>query len=232
MKIKGKYSESSILHVIILAAAALISVAVFFVALHFTGGKVIPTPGTKPSETTAASESGAKETTKPEDQGYKADKELVNEMFDAATKLIYDNYTVLKLYYTKGLPHKDEPYGNAPEDGYYTVDSDTYTSIDQIEEIVDRTYTKDFAENVKKNPLGYGAIYKTRDNGSLGIIENYTPMQYDRSWENPNLEIDPVSDTECNITVTIHERADDSEVPVTASMTKTSDGWRLSSIIF
>ncbi|MBQ9483990.1 MAG: hypothetical protein IJU82_07340 [Ruminiclostridium sp.] len=57
-------------------------------------------------------------------------------------------------------------------------------------------------------------------------------MQYDRSWENPNLEIDPVSDTECNITVTIHERSDDSEVPVTAAMVKNGDGWRLSSILF
>lgn len=231
MKLKGKYSESTILHVIILAAAAVISVAVFFVALKLTGGKV-PATADKPAETTSASASSEKETTKPEDNGYKADKELVNEMFDAATKLIYDNYTVLKLYYTKGLPHKDEPYGNAPEDGYYTVDSDEYTSIDQLEEIVDRTYTKEFAADVKKNPLGYGAIYKTRENGTLGIHENYTPMQYDRSWENPNLEIDPVSDTECTITVTIHERADDSEVPVTSSMVKTDDGWRLSSIIF
>lgn len=231
MKLKGKYSESTILHVIILAAAAVISVAVFFVALNMTGGK-IPETNTKPAETTAVSGSETQKNEKPAEAGYKADKELVNEMFDAATKLIYDNYTVLKLYYTKGLPHKDEPYGNAPEDGYYTVDSDDYTSLEQIEEIVDRTYIKSFADEVKKNPLGYGAIYKTRDNGSLGIIENYTPMQYDRSWENPNLEIDPVSDTECNITVTIHERSDDSEVPVTAAMVKNGDGWRLSSILF
>jgi hypothetical protein len=57
-------------------------------------------------------------------------------------------------------------------------------------------------------------------------------MQYDRSWENPNLEIDPVSETECNITVTIHERADDSEVPLTTSMIKTAGGWRFISLIF
>jgi hypothetical protein len=229
MKLKGKYSESSILHAIILAAAAAVSIAVFFVVLNMTGGKMPEKSPEKPEQTT----SSAEETAEPADDGdYKADKALVNEMFDAAAALINDNYKVLKLYYTKGLPHKDEPYGNAPEDGYYTVDSDEYTSLGQIEEIVDRTYTEEFAQSIKTNPLGYGAIYKTRDNGTLGIIENYTPMQYDRSWENPNLEIDPVSETECNITVTIHERADDSEVPLTTSMIKTAGGWRFISLIF
>ncbi|MBQ9483991.1 MAG: hypothetical protein IJU82_07345 [Ruminiclostridium sp.] len=113
MKLKGKYSESTILHVIILAAAAVISVAVFFVALNMTGGK-IPETNTKPAETTAVSGSETQKNEKPADAGYKADKELVNEMFDAATKLIYDNYTVLKLYYTKGLPTRTNPTATRP----------------------------------------------------------------------------------------------------------------------
>lgn len=229
MKLKGKYSESSVLHAIILAAAAVVSVAVFFVVLNITGSEVpkIELPSAE-TTTTAASSTEAPE----EDTGYKADKDLVNEMFDAAEGLIYGNYTVLRLYYTKGLSHEDEPYGNEPEDGYYTVASDDYSSIDQLNEIVDKTYTKDQANEIKTDPLGYGAIYKTRDNGTLGIIQNYTPMQYDRSWENPKLEIEPLSDTECAITVTIHEKSDDSDVPLNAVMVKSEDGWRLTSVIF
>ncbi|MBQ3842686.1 MAG: hypothetical protein II820_08350 [Ruminiclostridium sp.] len=227
MKLKGKYSESAVLYAVLLSVAAVLSVVVFVVVLNLTGGS-LPGIGTKPAETTTT----AAETQPPEEKGYEPDRELADEMKDAVISLISDNYTVLRLYYIRGLSHKDEPYGNAPEDGYYTVDSDKYTNLSQIEDIVDRTFTKEFAEEIKTDPLGYGAIYKTRDNGELGIIANYTPMEYDRSWENPKFEIDPVSDTECGISLKLHEKADNSEVKVKANMIKTDDGWRLTSIIF
>lgn len=226
MKIKGKYSESEKLHFIILGVAAVLAVAVFFIVLNMTGGSV-PEPE-KPAETTTTAATAAA----TEDEGYQPEDALKEEMRDAVIALIPDNYTVLRLYYIRGLNHKDEPYGNAPEDGYYTVDSDTYTSLEQLEEIVDRTYTETFAENVKTDPLGYGAIYKTRSNGTLGIIANFTPMPYDRSWENPDYDIEPVSDTECDIKVYIHEKSDDSDVTIDGHMTKTGSGWRLTSILF
>ncbi|MBR5091482.1 MAG: hypothetical protein IK093_18825, partial [Ruminiclostridium sp.] len=171
-------------------------------------------------------------TAAPEEPDYEPDRELANEMMDAATNLIFDNYTVLRLYYTKGMNHKDEPYGNTPEDGYYSTDNKTFSSLEQIEEIVDRTYTKECAEDIKNDALGYGAVYKTRDNGDLGIIAGYTPMQYTRSWENPQFEIEPVSETECKIDITIHEKKDNAEVSLEAEMVKTDDGWRLTGVIF
>lgn len=228
MKLKGKYSESAVLYAIILSVAGVLAVAVFFIVLFVFGGDKPASTQDKP----AAATSGSEKPEVTENNGYEADRELTSEMFDAAGSLILDNYTVLKLYYTKGLKHKDEPYGNAPEDGYYTVDSEDYTSLDQIEEIVDRTYTAEFAETVKTNPLGYGAIYKTRDNGTLGIIENYTPMPYTYSWDNPSFEIHPKSETECSIDITIHDKTDDSEVALNAEMVKTDAGWRLVSAIY
>ena len=227
MKIKGKYSESAVLYAIILSIAAVLAVAVFFVVYNILGGKEKEKPA---EETTTAVTTTAATTEK--DSGYEVDPEIAAEMQDAAVSLIKDNYTVLRLYYTKGMNHKDEPYGNAPEDGYYTVDSDKYSSLEQIEEIVDRTYTTDFAKTVKTDPLGYGAIYKTRDNGDLGIIAGFTPMEYTRSWDTPKFEINPISDTQCDLTVKIHEKADNALVETTARMTKTSDGWRLTSMIF
>ena len=229
MKIKGKYSESAVLYAIILSAAAVLAVVVFFVVYTLMSGKQSDKSA---KQTSATSASATAPDTTEKDAGYQVDEEIATEMQDAAIDLIKDNYTVLRLYYTKGMNHKDEPYGNAPEDGYYSVDSDKYSSLAQLEEIVDRTYTAEFAKTVKTDPLGYGAIYKTRDNGDLGIIDGFTPMEYTRSWENPKFEIAPISDTECDLTVKIHEKADDALVEVTARMTKTEDGWRLTSLIF
>ncbi len=227
MKIKGKYSESEKLHFIILAVAAVLAIAVFFIVLNMTGGS-LPDSG-KEAETTTTTTTAAAVT---EPEGFEPEEEIKEEMRDAVIELIPDNYTVLSLYYIRGLSHKDEPYGNVPEDGYYTVDSDTYTSLEQLEEIVDRTYTPEFAQNIKNDPLGYGAIYKTRNDGSLGIIAGFTPMPYDRSWKNPDYDIFPVSDTECDIKVYIHEKSDESLATIDGHMTKTSSGWRLTSILF
>ena len=229
MKLKGKYSESTILYVILLSSAAVLAIAVFFTVLYLTGPK---TPA-KPSPAEPADSSGTVTTAATkEPDGFQVSDELKNEMLDAVTTLIRSNYTVLKLYYTKGMDHIDEPYGNAPEDGYFTVDSETYTSLGELEEIVDATYIPECAEKVKTNPLGYGRIYKTRYNDTLGIIENFTPMEYDRSWKDPKYEIEPVSETECNISLTIHEKSDSSEVLLSAQMIKTKDGWRLKSVIY
>ncbi|MBQ9383044.1 MAG: hypothetical protein IJT87_02285 [Ruminiclostridium sp.] len=227
MKIKGKYSESAVLYAIILSVAAVLAVAVFFVVYNVLNVQEKEKPA---AETTAPVTSVAETTEKAKEQ--EVDPEVAAEMQDAAVNLIKDNYTVLRLYYTKGMNHKDEPYGNTPEDGYYSVDSDKYSSLDQLEAIVDRTYTEEFAQTVKTDPLGYGAIYKTRDNGDLGIIAGFTPMEYTRSWDTPKFEISPISDTECDLTVKIHEKADNALVETTARMTKTADGWRLTSMIF
>ncbi len=230
MKVKGKHSESEILHAIILIVAGVLAIAVFIIVYKFLPFSSKKTePDAQSTQTSTTADTSAPE---QEDEGYSVDTELAEEMKDAAIQLISDNYKVLRLYYIRGLSHKDEPYGNVPEDGYYTVNDETYTSIDQLEEIVDRTFTAEFAQNVKTDPLGYGAIYKTRPNGTLGIIAGFTPMDYDRSWENPDFRIQPVSETACTIMITIHEKSGNAEVPVEGTMIKTEDGWRLTSILF
>lgn len=224
MKIKGKYSESTILYAILLGAGLLAAIIVFIIVFNATGGGQATG---QPSSTTTTP------ITTPSDPNvYNPDEDTANEMKDAATKLLSDNYKVLRLFYTKGMAHKDEPYGNIPEDGYYTVDSEEYTSLDQLFEIVDSTYTKEQADVVKTNSLGYGAIYKMREDGTLGIIMNFTPMEYTRSWDNPVFTISPISDTECTIEITIHEKETTEEVKLTSTMIKDSDSWKLKAVVF
>lgn len=224
MSIKGKYPETTPLYAAFLSVGAVAAIAVFIIVLNLNPAKEA---APRPSQTTTTV---ASTTTEP--QGYVPEEELGEEMKDAATELIFANYKVLSLYYTKGLDHKDEPYGNAPEDGYFTVKSDEYTSLGQLEELVDKTFVPEQAEATKTNSLGYGAVYKERNGGELGIIENFTPMSYNISWDNPDFKISPVSDTECIISITLHDRDTGDEVVRTGEMVKTSDGWRLKTILF
>ncbi len=224
MGIKGKYPESTPLYAAFLSAGAVAAIAAFAIVMHMNADKLPSSSGSTAATTTT--------TAQTEPQGYVPEEELSIEMKDSAIELIGSNYEVLKLYFTAGLNHKDEPYGNAPEDGYYTVDDSEYTSLAQLEELVDGTFVPDQAQAIKQNSLGYGPVYKERSNGDLGIFENFTPMPYDISWNNPDFKIEPVSDEECIINVTLHNRSDDSEVVLRGEMIKTEDGWRLKTILY
>ncbi len=224
MSIKGKYPESTPLYAAFLSIGAVAAVAAFVLVLSLS-----PETEKKPD---AASESTTASVSVSEPLGYAADNETAEEMKDAAQLLVSSNYEILSLYYIHGLDHKEEPYGNAPDGGYYTVDDSEYTSLEQLEALVDATFFPEQAELIKTNPLGYGPIYKVRSNGDLGIIENFTPMPYDVSWDNPTFKIEPLSDDECIILITLHNRTSGEEVKLTGEMTKTEGEWRLKTILF
>lgn len=82
----------------------------------------------------------------------------------AAHDLLNSSHEILRLFVTEGLFHEDEPYGNLPEDGYYTVNSTDYTSLEQIEELVRSVYAEDAAQQILKNSDGNGlAVYAERE---------------------------------------------------------------------
>lgn len=59
---------------------------------------------------------------------------------------------------------RTNPYGNLPEDGYYTVNSTDYNSLEQIEELVRSVYAEDAAEQILKNSDGKGLkVYANRE---------------------------------------------------------------------
>ena len=159
---------------------------------------------------------------------YQPSEELSEEMKDAATELIKQNYTAVKLYYTKGLPHIDEPYGNLPEGGYYYVDTEKteYTQLSQLEDVLTSTYTEKEAVRIFADTMLYGE----RD-GRLAINAEFTPMEYNISWENVDFRVIPKSDTECDIEITLHDNTG-AEVVKKGSMSKLNGTWLLNGIIY
>ena len=65
-----------------------------------------------------------------------------------------------------------EPYNNVPEDGYYTVKSDSYKTFSDIETLVNSTFVEKEAKRILTNINGDDvAVYaeETDDDGNKGI---------------------------------------------------------------
>lgn len=156
-------------------------------------------------------------------------EDISEEMKDAAELLIRNNYTIIKLYYTRGLPYEEEPYGNRPEGGVYFVDSEDYKTLDDVQRILNETFFETEAARIKSDPHGYGPVYLERE-GRLGISENFAPdTEYPVNWENPSYEVNAKSDTECVLKVTL--LVGETEVTENVTMMKLNGEWRLERII-
>ncbi|MDE6030729.1 MAG: hypothetical protein K2G32_03825 [Oscillospiraceae bacterium] len=164
---------------------------------------------------------------------------LIEECTYAAHDLVRDNFSVIRLYITEGLAHYDEPYGNLPEDGIYTVNSTEYSSLEQIEEMLKSIYVKSEAERVLTNIDGNGkAVYVNREvlvdavytgeaeSGEsrplyttetvLGISAGFIPdTSYNKDWSTCNIAVLPTSETECELTIYLGGLTPDSEIDET-----------------
>lgn len=173
----------------------------------------------------------------------------------AAHDLVKDSYEIIRLFVTQGLPHLDEPYGNAPEDGIYTVNTEKsrgYASYEDIEKKVKSVYTDEEAEKVMKLD-----VYKKRtilvDNPSaeenapryiektvLGISANFKADETrEKLWESCALAVLPTSETECDITIYLDGTGDSSDISAVSEdkilrtkMVKTDAGWRLTEFVY
>lgn len=154
--------------------------------------------------------------------------EYQEECKEASYNLLRKSHDILRLFVTEGLFHEDEPYGNLPEDGYYTVNSTDYTSMQQIEELVHSVYVDDAAEKILKNIDGNGlAVYAvdkvyveadapvtadgstTESSGRqykiedrLGISADFTPDP-SKGWTSCTITIDYIEEGRCGLTVAL-----------------------------
>lgn len=162
-------------------------------------------------------------------QPFEPTQELVDECTYAAHDLVADNYRILRLFVTEGLQYEDEPYGNLPEDGLYTVSSSEYKTLDQIEELVNSVFVEEEAVRVLDNIDGKGlAVYQNREklvkvesaaDGTveaseeasgiryekeyvLGISADFVPdTDYAKDWSSCRIAIIPRSETLCDLIV-------------------------------
>ncbi len=145
-KSKKNASTATLVATIIVAVAAIALAIVAVITLNKSSGSTSNTPSSSV------------------DTNFKPTDELVEECQYAAHDLVKNNYEIVRLFVTEGLPHYDEPYGNLPEDGVYTVNSTDYTSLSQIEEFVKSVFVNSEAERILTNIDGNGlSVYKNRE---------------------------------------------------------------------
>lgn len=161
-----------------------------------------------------------------EPQPYKASDELKAEMEDAAGNLLKNNLSIYQIYYVHGLPHLDEPYGNRPEDGYYTVDSETFSTYEALLTLVRETYVDQEAKRFESFTVSDTKLFITKENGKFGISEHFTPMEYKKDWSHVSYVVKPKSDYTCDLAITLN-----SGETVEGAMLKTNGVWRLETVI-
>lgn len=136
-------------------------VATIFVALLAVAAIVLLMKMTKQDDTPSQiTPDGSEVAFKPSD-------ELVEECGENAQRLMEENYTVVRMFVSEGLPHLNEPYGNAPEDGLYTVSSDDYKTYEELEAFVRSVYTAEEAERIMtRMPSDPGASVDGTESGA------------------------------------------------------------------
>ena len=180
--------------------------------------------------------------------------EVEEEMKTNAYSLIANNCEVFRIYLQYGLPHDPEAYGNLPEDGYYTVNSNKYKTMADIETLVNGTFIEKEAKRILTNINGDDiAVYveETDDDGNKGIgldmnmvDENgrFKAIDYDYSWENAALILRPISNSECDLLISLNplgsttsdsSSADSGETKqMTANMVKVNGKWLLQKLVY
>ena len=182
--------------------------------------------------------------------------EVNEEMNMNAVTLIKNNCEIFRIYLQYGLPHQAEPYNNVPEDGYYTVKSDSYKTMSDIEKLVNSTFVEKEAKRILTDINGDNiAVYaeETDEDGNKGIgldmnmvDENgrFKALDYGYTWSNARFTLHPKSNTECDIIVELNSAEETSSADttssgsesnikkVTANMLKVNGQWRLQKLAY
>ena len=168
-------------------------------------------------------------------------QELIDECNNNAHDLVESNYEIVRLFLIEPLPHEDEPYGNKPEDGYYTASSSKYANYSDMEKKVKSTFTADEAARILTNLDGNGlTVYNERKgyDGALGVIAEFKPAAGVLIPESSRIVFTPVSETECRLSV--YPGADgntdlsgvSADSVLETTMVKEADGWKLTKLVY
>lgn len=212
-KKKNSASTSSL---IITAVAVLLAVAaVIFVIITFAGGNKDQGESSDPTQTQGVS--------------VNVSDEIMSSMTQAANDLLPKNYKVYQ-YLTNGMTVKAEPYGNIPEDGFYTCINPDFDNFDKFCEYVKSIYTSSVAQKLLTDPFGNGPVYGN-DNGELGLSVNFVASAEEgNSWSDVKFVCTAVSETECDITLTLKDSAG-ADVEKHVKMMQEDGAWKLEDMV-
>ena len=170
------------------------------------------------------------------DYVYVPSEEINNEMNDNAVTLIKNNCEIFRVFLQYGLAHEAEPYNNLPEDKLYTVKSDKYSTMADLEKLVKSTFVEKEAERILTNVNGNGPVFSEETNydGEKGIglamdmvdkNGRFKGIAYEYSWTSPRVILNPISNTECEIKIELEKEstADESSAESKAEAESASD---------
>jgi len=177
----------------------------------------------------------------PGDGSFKPSEAMEVEANIAAQRLVKDNYAVFELFYLmaydKNTHFQPEPYGLAPENGYYTLKDDVieYETVDSIFALVDGAFAAAAAEEIKtfSTRTEEGTpVYQANDD-KIGVNATFEPMEdYEFVWDNVPIVVVFESEMKCVLSVTLTDSSG-KEVTKQTIMNKEDDGvWRLENILF
>ena len=87
-------------------------------------------------------------------------QDFIDECGENAQRLVQGNYRIVRLFISEGLPYRDEPYGNRPEDRLYTVNSEEFKTFDDVMTLVKSVFVEDEANRIlMRMPLDPAAAY-------------------------------------------------------------------------
>lgn len=156
-------------------------------------------------------------------------EDLLRSAEQAAYDLLPKNYKVYQ-YLTKGMTVKEEPYGNKPDDGFYTCANDDYKTFEDLSKFVRSIYTSQTAEKLLTDPFGNGPVYGD-DNGELGLSAEFKATEEEGlSWANVTFVCSMDSETVCNIEITLKDK-DGKDVKKEVKMIKENEQWRLEALV-
>jgi hypothetical protein len=173
---------------------------------------------------------------------FRPDEELGLEGENAAQRLVRDNFEVLNLFhlmeFDKFTHFEPEPYGNDPEDGFYTLKSGVlaYESLERIFNLVDGTFVRSTAEEIKTSSsqtANATPVYKDKD-GRIGVNATFVPKEdYDLAWDSVPITLAFESETKAVISATL-TNSNGEVIERQMNMVKDSiDGiWRLETLFF
>ncbi len=213
MAAKKKKQDVSVI-IITVVAAVLAIAAVIFLIWTFSG----------------ANSGGEGDVTTTEEK-FAPTQELIDETEKEAYRLVQDNYKIYCLL-TMGMNVEEEPYGNKPEDGFYTCISDEFKTFADWSELVRNTYTEAAAVKVLSDPFGKGVVYGD-DNGVLGLSEDFVPSDPDPLWEGQLQYVcTPLSESECKLELTLTDKTTNEKVNKEMTMERENGVWKLTELVY